>query len=75
MTAAVRQVARILATAHASAPRGPQISEQGSRDALRRRWADNIEQARLASGHLLDPAAIAEIERLAWQFLAGRGPL
>ena len=75
VTAAVRQVARILAAAHASAPRSPQISEQGSRDALRRRWAGNIEQVRLAPGRLLDPAAIAETERLAWQFLAGRGPL
>jgi uncharacterized protein len=75
VTGPLRQVARILAAQHASAPRGPLIDEQGSRDALRRRWADNIEQARLAADHLLDPGAIAETERLAGRFLAGCGPL
>ena len=59
---------------------GPQIAEQGSRDALRRRWADNIEQtrkiqARLAPREPLDPSAIAETERLASRFLAGRAAL
>jgi uncharacterized protein len=76
----VRQVARILAARHAKAARGPQIAEQGSRDALHRRWADNIEQtraieARLAPRGPLDPAVIEETERLALRFLAGRAPL
>ena len=76
----LRQVARILAARHAKAARGPQIAEQGSRDALRRRWADNIEQtraiqARLAPREPLDPAVIGETERLASRFLAGRTPL
>jgi uncharacterized protein len=72
---AVRQVARILAAQHASAPRGPQIDEQGSPGALRRRWADNFGEARRVAGGLLDPAAVTEMERLARQFLSGRGPL
>jgi aminoglycoside phosphotransferase family enzyme len=42
----LRQVARILATQNARAARGPQVAEQGGRDALRRRWVDNIEQTR-----------------------------
>ena len=76
----LRQVARILAAQHAKAARGPQIAEQGSRDALRRRWADNIEQTRtiqapLAPREPLDPAVICETERLASRFLAGRAPL
>jgi uncharacterized protein len=76
----LRQVARILAARHAKAARGPQIDQQGSRDALHRRWADNIEQTRaiqtrLASGESLDPAMIDETERLALRFLAGRVPL
>ena len=50
VSAAVRQVARILAAEHASAPRGPAISEQGSRDGLRCRWMDNIEQIRPLQG-------------------------
>ena len=76
----LRQVARILAAQHAKAARSPQIAEQGSRDALRRRWTDNIEQtrtiqARLAPRVPLDPAVICETERLASRFLAGRAPL
>jgi len=43
VSAAVCQVARILATQHASAPRGPAVSEQGSRDAVRRRWTSQQE--------------------------------
>jgi uncharacterized protein len=72
---AVRQVAKILATQHASAPRGAKIDEQGSRDALRQRWADNFDQARQAAGDILDPVAVAEMQQLVWQFLSGRKPL
>jgi aminoglycoside phosphotransferase family enzyme/predicted kinase len=76
----LRQVARIIAAQHAKAARGPHIAEQGSRGALRRRWADNIEQtreiqARLAPREPLDPAVIDETERLASRFLAGRAAL
>ena len=76
----LRQVARILAVWHARAPRGPQIDQQGNRDALHRRWADNIDQTRQiqeqAGPHeLLDPAVTGEIGRLALRFLAGRAPL
>lgn len=76
----VRQVARILAAQHARAARGPQICEQGGRDALRDRWGDNICQARewiakRVPPRPLDPAAIEEIERLACRFLAGRASL
>jgi uncharacterized protein len=76
----LRQVARIIAAHHAEAARGPHIAEQGSRDALRCRWTDNIGQtrkiqARLAPREPLDPAVIDETERLASRFLAGRAPL
>jgi len=76
----VRQVARIIAAQHAKAARGPQIAEQGGRDALARRWSDNIEQTRqlhqqLAPHETLDPAVLEETERLALRFLAGRAPL
>ena len=71
----VRQVARILAAQHASAPRGPAISEQGSQQALWRRWQDNIEQTRAVRGGLLGASDVDEVQRLAWRFLAGRSPL
>src|ERR1019366_3249110 len=75
VSAAVRQVARILAAWHASAPRGPVISEQGSRDALWRGWEDNIEQIRPLQGEMLGVADVDEVQRLAGRFLAGRAPL
>jgi len=80
VTVPLRQVARILATQHATAARGPEVAEQGSRDALHGRWADNIGQTReiqelLAPRQPLDPAVIDETEHLALRFLAGRGAL
>jgi uncharacterized protein len=71
----LRQVARILAGSHASAPRSPQINEQGTADALRGRWDDNLGQAMSVRGRLLDAETITEIGRLARQFLAGREQL
>jgi len=75
VSAAVRQVARILAAQHASAPRGPAVSEQGSRDGLWRRWKDNIEQIRPLQGGVLEESDVDEVQRLAGRFLAGRVPL
>ena len=75
VSAAVRQVARILAAQHASAPRGPAISEQGSRDALWRRWKDNTGQIRPLLGGVLEESEVDEVQRLAGRFLAGRAPL
>ncbi|HEU5417566.1 MAG TPA: AAA family ATPase [Streptosporangiaceae bacterium] len=71
----VREVARILAVQHASAPRSAQVSAQGSRDALLGRWEDNLSQAAGLPGQVLDPGVLTETGQLARQFLAGRGPL
>jgi uncharacterized protein len=71
----LRQVARILAAQHAAAPRSAQIARQGSRDALRDRWDDNIATAMSARGSVLDAPTIAETGSLARQFLAAREPL
>ncbi len=49
----VREVARILARQHASAPRSSQIGHQGSRDALLKRWDDNVGQI-MQAGLLAD---------------------
>ncbi|HUB42562.1 MAG TPA: AAA family ATPase [Streptosporangiaceae bacterium] len=73
---AVRQVARILATQHAAAKRSPQISQQGGRDAIWRRWHDNIDQFRTAaSDELVADAEINEAGRLADRFLVARQEL
>lgn len=71
----LRRLARLLASFHARADRGPDIRWEGRRDAVRARWADNIEQVRRSCGAALDRAAVDEVERRASDFLAGRGPL
>jgi uncharacterized protein len=72
----VRQVARMPAAQHATADRSPQISKQGSRDAVRQRWHGNLDQLRAAArGDLVPDAAIDQVARLANRFLAGRQPL
>lgn len=71
----VRQLARKLAAFHARAPRGPEISAEGSRDAIRGRWEDSFEQVRPFHDTVLTPAVAVEIERLTEDFLAGREDL
>lgn len=75
VTGPLRQVARILAASHASAARSPLIADQGSRDALLRRWDDNLSQGMSVRGRALDAETITEIGRLAREFLSGRAPL
>ena len=71
----LRQVARALAVQHASAARGPQIDEQGRRDALRDRWQASFAQVRKIGGRLPKTAETDEVQRLAERFLAGRARL
>jgi aminoglycoside phosphotransferase family enzyme len=72
----VRHVARILAAEHATASRSGQISEQGSRDAIRQRWHDNMgELCAAAADDLIHKSDIDEAGRLADRFLAGREQL
>jgi uncharacterized protein len=68
----LRQVARALAVQHASAPRGPRIAEQGSRDALRERWRASFAQVRRMGGQLPEAAQASQVQRMAERFLAGR---
>jgi uncharacterized protein len=71
----VRQIARMLAAAHACAPRSPQISAAGSADALLGRWQDNLAQTESIAERLLSSDALAETDSLVRQFLAGRDRL
>ncbi|WP_131736280.1 bifunctional aminoglycoside phosphotransferase/ATP-binding protein [Actinomadura roseirufa] len=72
---ALRDTARILAAWHTRAPRGPRISAQETRDAVRSRWNDGFEQVRPFHGQVVDGPAATEIEELATAFLQGREPL
>ncbi len=72
VTDPVRRIARLLATFHAAARRGPEISAEGGRDAILRRWTDSFRQVRPFRGGALDDELTGEIERLTVDFLAGR---
>ncbi|GAA2437575.1 AAA family ATPase [Actinomadura vinacea] len=72
---ALRATARTLAAWHARAPRGPEISAAGRRDALLGRWTESFDQVRPFHGRAIDAAEAAEIEARARDFLAGRAPL
>jgi aminoglycoside phosphotransferase family enzyme/predicted kinase len=71
----MREIARLVAAFHASARRGPEITVEGGRDALRGRWTAGFDQVRPFHGGLLDAPACAEAERLALRYLAGREQL
>ncbi|MFD0268207.1 AAA family ATPase [Streptomyces sp. NPDC127106] len=71
----LRDVARRLAAHHAGAVRGPEVDEQGTRDALSARWEASFAQVRdLVDAERL-PDGLAEVERLVRRYLAGRKQL
>ncbi|MER5202154.1 AAA family ATPase [Streptomyces sp. NPDC002825] len=69
---ALRAVARLLATRHASAPRTPEVDAQGTRDALSSRWEASFAQVREMAVDGGVPEGVEEIERLVRRYLAGR---
>jgi uncharacterized protein len=68
----LRALAKQLAAFHAVARSDAQTAAEGTRDAVRQRWQDSVEQTRPFRGDVLDAAATAEVERLALRYLAGR---
>ncbi|WP_406005203.1 AAA family ATPase [Streptomyces sp. NBC_00637] len=68
----LRAVARHLAAWHADAPRGPDVDEQGTRDALSSRWEASFAQVHALTGDGPVPEGITETERLVRRYLAGR---
>jgi aminoglycoside phosphotransferase family enzyme/predicted kinase len=71
----LKQIARTVAAFHATARRAPEITTQGSRDAIRRRWTDSFEQLRSLEPLALPRELIDEIETHTLQFLDGREEL
>ncbi|MFC0038633.1 AAA family ATPase [Actinomadura rayongensis] len=64
---ALRATAKLLASWHARAPRGPEIAADGGRDALRARWEQGFAQVGLDGQN--------EIEERVRRYLAGRADL
>jgi uncharacterized protein len=71
----LRRIARTIAAFHAGAQRGPQISAQGGRDAVRTRWRESFDQVRALRRARPDGGLVTEIERRALDFLDGRRAL
>jgi uncharacterized protein len=71
-------VALVLSRFHASASRGREVDAQGRVDAITARWQENLaELKRYADGVVpgVDPELVAEIDRSASNFIAGRSVL
>ncbi|MEW1775518.1 AAA family ATPase [Streptomyces sp. NPDC086777] len=68
----LRAVARQLAAWHAVAPRGPDVDEQGTRDALSARWEASFTQVRTMADDGFGLEGVPEAERLVRRYLAGR---
>lgn len=72
---AIDDIAGIMAGFHAGADRSEEISQQGSRDALRGRWRDNLDALSQDRQEVLSADLVGEVHRRAEEFLAGRKAL
>ncbi|WP_435854192.1 AAA family ATPase [Streptomyces misionensis] len=68
----LRSIARQLAAWHAHAPRGCDVEEQGTRDALSARWEASFAHVRALTTDGPVAGCLTEIERLVRRYLAGR---
>ncbi|GAB3829175.1 AAA family ATPase [Dactylosporangium cerinum] len=68
----VRRLARLVAAFHAAGRHGPDISAQGSAEALLGRWTDSFHQVRPYRKSVLDDEVAGEIEQRTADFVAGR---
>ncbi|MCX4913123.1 AAA family ATPase [Streptomyces sp. NBC_01281] len=71
----LRAVARRLAAWHAEAPRGPEVDQQGTRDALSSRWEASFATVHELADAASVPQGIMEAEQLVRRYLAGRARL
>jgi aminoglycoside phosphotransferase family enzyme/predicted kinase len=71
----IESLARIMAVFHAHADRSPDISAEGTRDAIERRWSASFEQVASLANGILSAEQLTEIEHEVHFFLGGRGQL
>ena len=71
----LRQVARAMATFHASADRSEHIGACGTVEAVLGNWTDNFAQMQPFVGPMLDSSVSERVEELATAYLTGRRPL
>ncbi|MDW5611370.1 AAA family ATPase [Mycolicibacterium sp. D5.8-2] len=68
-------IADLLARFHSRAERGDAIDREATARVLSDRWQQNLTELRRHAGTVVDDGQIAEVERLASAYLAGREPL
>lgn len=68
-------IAEKLASFHAMAARGPNVDACGTAAAIKARWRQNVAELVHVSTGLVDPLVVAEIDRLAGQYVDGRAGL
>ncbi len=71
----LRAIAETLARFHTNATRGRSIEAQATVGAIAARWEENLEELERYPDTVVSHAAIREVERLAAQFVSGRGAL
>jgi uncharacterized protein len=71
----VTGLARMIAAFHAGARRAPEISAQGTRDAIAGRWEASFAQVQPLCGTVFGPGVLDEVIARTRAFLAGRAPL
>lgn len=71
----LKQLARMLASFHSTARRGPEIDAAGSPSALRKRWIDNFAGAADYVDDVLDRELFTETTTLALRYVDGRARL
>lgn len=75
VVAHVDRIARVLASFHSTAERGPHIDVQGTARAITARWDASFEQTRPHAGTMLPEEVLTEVEDRVHRFLAGRADL
>jgi uncharacterized protein len=68
-------IAEVMARFHAEADRSEGIDTAAKVPAITRRWHDNLTELRRYAGTVLPPESLAEVGRLADQFIEGRSML
>lgn len=74
-TDCVEQIARLVASFHAGGRSDATVRASGSREALRRRWDDNLAEVADGAPPFVDRTLLGEIAELAHRYLDGRGDL
>ncbi|MGQ0842874.1 MAG: AAA family ATPase [Sporichthyaceae bacterium] len=71
----MRALARLLATFHERCESDATISAEATAGAVAARWTANLQEMEAFAGSILEEALLAEVSRLALEWIAGRGPL